>query len=203
RPLFGYTAILISLVSTGFIGFGLWVHHMFATGLPQLGESFFTAASMMIAIPSGVQVFCWLVTLWGGRICLRTPLLFVMGFVFLFVLGGLTGVMLASIPVDLQVHDTFFVVAHFHYVLIGGEVFPLFGGLHYWFPKMTGRMLTERLGRWTFWLFFIGFNLTFFPMHQLGFKGMPRRVYTYPVESGWGHLNSLATLGAILIAVSI
>src|SRR6185369_16385100 len=165
-------AMVLSLIATGFMGFGLWVHHMFATGLPQLGESFFTAASMMIAIPSGVQMFCWLATMWTGRPRFATPLLFVCGFVAIFVLGGLTGVMLASVPFDLQAHDTYFVVAHFHYVLIGGAVFPLFGGVYYWFPKMTGRLLSERLGRWNFWLLFVGFNVTFFPMHVLGLHGM-------------------------------
>jgi cytochrome c oxidase subunit I+III len=176
---------------------------MFTTDVPQLGQSFFTAASMMIAIPSGVQIFCWIATLWGGRPRLHVPLLFVLGSFFIFVLGGLTGVMLASVPFDLQAHDTFFVVAHFHYVLIGGAVFPLFGGLYYWFPKFTGRMLSERAGQWNFWLFFIGFNLTFFPMHQLGLVGMPRRVYTYPLEMGWGPLNLLASLGAGMIGLSV
>lgn len=199
RPVFGYLALVVSLVATGFIGFGLWVHHMFATGLPQLGESFFTAASMMIAIPSGVQIFCWLATLWSGKPRLTTALHFVLGFVALFVLGGLTGVMIASVPFDLQAHDTFFVVAHLHYVLIGGAVFPLLGAFYYWFPKITGRMLSERLGRWNFWLLFVGFNLTFFPMHQLGLKGMPRRVYTYSAEMGWGTLNLLVTVGAFLL----
>ena len=140
---------------------------------------------MMIAIPSGVQIFCWIATLWDGRPVFRTPLLFVLGFIVIFVLGGLTGVMLASVPLDLQVHDTYFVVAHFHYVLIGGAVFPLFGGFYYWFPKITGRMLNETAGKWHFWLFFIGFNVTFFPMHILGLRGMPRRVYTYPAGLGW------------------
>ncbi len=203
RHVFGYLAMVLSLVATGFIGFGLWVHHMFATGLPQLGYSFFTAASITIAIPSGVQIFCWIATLWSGRVWIRTPLLWVLGFFFIFVLGGLTGVMLASVPIDLQVHDTFFVVAHFHYVLIGGAVFPLFGGIYYWFPKITGRMLDERLGKWNFWLFFVGFNVTFFPMHVLGLEGMPRRVYTYTAERGWGGLNLLASIGAAIIALSV
>jgi cytochrome c oxidase subunit 1 len=203
RPIFGYNAMVLSLVATGFIGFGLWVHHMFATGLPQLGQSFFTAASMMIAIPSGVQIFCWLATLWGGRIRLRVPLLFVLGFVAIFVLGGLTGVMLASVPLDLQIHDTFFVVAHLHYVLIGGAVFPLIGAMYFWFPKITGRMFSERAGTWSFWLMFLGFNLTFFPQHQLGLHGMPRRIYTYSPESGWGDLNLLSTVGTVILGLGV
>ncbi len=203
RPAFGYLALVMSLVSTAFIGFGLWVHHMFATGLPQLGESFFTAASMMIAIPTGLQFFCWIATMWGGRLVLKTPMLWVLGFFVTFLVGGLSGVMLASVPLDLQVHDTFFVVAHFHYVLIGGALFPLFGAVYYWFPKITGRMLGERLGTLNFWLFFAGFNLTFFPMHLLGINGMPRRVYTYQPETGWGDLNLLATIGAGVLGLSV
>jgi len=203
RETFGYLGIVLALLATGFIGFGLWVHHMFATGLPQLGASFFTAASIMIAIPSGLQIFCWTATLWGGRLRFKTPLYFVLGFFLIFVLGGLTGMMLASVPLDLQVHDTFFVVAHFHYVLIGGAVFPLFGGLFYWFPKMTGRMLSERLGKLSFWLMFLGFNLTFFPMHQLGLDGMPRRVYTYPPGTGWEGLNLLATAGGVVLGLGV
>jgi cytochrome c oxidase subunit 1 len=203
RAIFGYTALVLSLVATGFIGFGLWVHHMFATPLPQLSQSFFTAASMMIAIPSGVQIFCWIATLWGSKLQLRTPLIFVLGFFFIFILGGLTGVMLASVPLDLQIHDTFFVVAHLHYVLIGGSVFPLFGAFYYWFPKWTGRMLSERLGQLNFWLMFVGFNLVFFPMHQLGLQGMPRRVYTYVPQTGWGNLNLVASIGAFILASGV
>jgi cytochrome c oxidase subunit I+III len=203
RPVFGYVAVVLSLIATSFLAFGLWVHHMFATNVPELGKSFFTAASMVIAIPTATQIFCWLATLWSGRLWLRTPLLFVLGFFFILVLGGLTGIMLAAVPLDLQVHDTFFVVAHLHYVLIGGAVFPLFGGFYYWFPKITGRMLDERLGRWNFWLFFVGFNVAFFPMHILGMNGMPRRVYTYAAETGWGPLNLVASLGAATIAVSV
>jgi cytochrome c oxidase subunit I+III len=199
RPIYGYLAVVLSLVSTAFIGFGLWVHHMFATGLPIMGDSFFTAASMMIAIPTGVQIFCWIATMWGGRVSVKVPMLWVLGFFVIFVVGGLTGVMLASVPFDLQVHDTFFVVAHFHYVLIGGGVFPLFGGIYYWYPKMTGRLLDAALGAWHFALFFVGFNLTFFPMHLLGLHGMPRRVYTYPPEVGWDRLNTLASIGAALM----
>jgi cytochrome c oxidase subunit 1 len=157
----------------------------------------------MIAIPSGVQIFCWIATIWSGRPRLHTPMLWVFGFIILFVMGGLTGVMIASVPFDLQVHDTFFIVAHFHYVLIGGAVFPLFGAFYYWFPKVTGRMLSERLGKLNFWLFFIGMNVTFFPMHQLGLEGMPRRVYTYLDGLGWGDLNLLASIGAGIITLSM
>src|SRR3954453_7861200 len=200
RPVFGYLPLVLALVGTGILAFGLWVHHMFVTGLPRLGESFFTASSMAIAVPSGIQIFCWLATLWGGRPVFATPLLFVLAFFFTFVLGGLTGVMVASVPLDTQVHDTYFVVAHFHYVLIGGAVFPLMGAIYYWFPKFTGRMMSERVGRWVVALVFVGFNLAFFPMHLLGLAGMPRRVYTYQPEMGWGGANLFVSLSALVLA---
>jgi cytochrome c oxidase subunit 1 len=203
RPVVGYPAMVLALIATAFLAFGLWVHHMFATNVPELGKTFFTAASLMIAIPTTVQMFCWIATLWTGRINFKTPLLFVSAFFVIFLLGGLTGLMLASVSLDTQLHDTFFVVAHLHYVLLGGAVFPLFGAFYYWFPKFTGRMMSERLGRWNFWLFFIGFNVTFFPMHILGLYGMTRRIYTYPKEMGWGDMNLLATVGAGIIAVSV
>jgi cytochrome c oxidase subunit 1 len=203
RRVVGYDLVVLSTVTTGFVAFAVWVHHMFATGLPQLGESYFTASSLIITIPTGVQIFCWLSTLWGARPRFATPLLFVLGFFVTFIVGGLTGVMLASVPINLQVHDTMFVVAHLHYVLIGGAVFPLIGAVYFWFPKVTGRLLDERAGKWSFWLLLVGFNVTFFPLHQLGLHGMPRRVYTYLPESGWGGLNLLASLGAAVIAASL
>jgi cytochrome c oxidase subunit 1 len=203
RKVFGYLGLVLATVATGFIGFGVWVHHMFATGLPQLSESFFTAASLMIVVPTAIQFFCWIVTLWTGRLNFQLPMWWVGGFFFVFLMGGLTGLMLAAVPLDWQVHDTFFVVAHLHYVLIGGAVFPLFGAVYYWFPKITGRMLGERAGKWQFWLFFFGFNLTFFLMHILGLRGMPRRVYTYPAEMHWGSVNLLESAGAVLMVLSV
>ena len=203
RQIFGYPVMVLSLFVTGFVAFALWVHHMFATPIPQMGRSFFTAASVLIAIPTGVQIFCWIATVWAGRPRFTTSMLFALGFIVVFTIGGLTGVMVASVPFDLQVHDSYFVVAHLHYVLIGGMVFPLFGAIYLWFPKFTGRMLSETLGKWQFWLMFIGTNVTFFPMHLLGLDGMPRRVYTYLPDTGWADLNLLATVGSWIIAASV
>jgi cytochrome c oxidase subunit 1 len=200
RPVFGYPLLVLAVVAIGLLAFGLWVHHMFATGLPRLGYAFYTAASMTVAIPSGIQIFCWIATIWDGRPVWKTPLLYVVGFILTFVIGGLSGVMLASVPLDLQLHDTYFVVAHFHYVLIGGAVFPLLGAFTYWFPKFTGRMMSEALGKAAFWLIFLGFQLTFAPMHWTGILGMPRRVYTYRAGLGWEQLNLLSTLSAFVLA---
>jgi cytochrome c oxidase subunit I+III len=204
RRVVGYVALVIALVTIAFLSFGLWVHHMFTTGLPPLGMSFFTAASIMIALPTGLQIFCWIATLaTGSKVTFASPLLFVIGFFFIFIIGGLTGIMLGATTLDQQLHDSYFVVAHLHYVLIGGAVFPLFAGFYYWFPKLTGRLLSERAGRWNFWLFFIGFNVSFFPMHILGLQGMTRRVYTYAESSGWEGLNLLSSIGAGIIAASM
>jgi heme/copper-type cytochrome/quinol oxidase subunit 1 len=201
RPLAGYLWVATSLIAIGFISFGVWVHHMFATGMPALAMSLFAAASLLIVLPSGVQFFAWIATLWRGRVELTTPFLFCLGFLLIFLLGGITGVMVAVMPFDWQVHDSYFVVAHFHYVLNGAVVFPIFGALYFWVPKMTGRLLSERLGKLSFWTMFVGFNLTFFPMHILGFLGMPRRIYTYPDGLGWGGINMLVSIGGALFGL--
>jgi cytochrome c oxidase subunit I+III len=200
RPLVGYTLVGISTVATMLIGFGVWVHHMFATGLPVVALSFFSAASFVIAIPSAVAVFAWIATIWTGRPRFDTPFLFFAGFVLLFVLGGVSGFMTASVAFDWQLTQTYFIVAHIHYVLLGMNVFPVVGGIYYWFPKFTGRMLDERLGKWTFWVMFVGFNLAFFPMHIVGLIGMPRRVYTYPAGMGFDGYNLASSIGAFIFA---
>ena len=179
KPIFGYRALAFSTVAIAVLGFGVWAHHMFVSGMAPWLRVPMMITTIIIAIPTGVKVFSWLGTLWEGKIHLKTPMLFAMGFLCTFVIGGLSGVMLGTIPVDIQVTDTYFVVAHIHYVFVGGSLFTIFAGIHYWFPKMTGRMYNERLGQITFWLLFIGFNATFLPMHWLGLQGMPRRVATY------------------------
>jgi cytochrome c oxidase subunit I+III len=202
-PLVGRRAIIVALVGVGFFSFGLWAHHMFTAGLGVLEMSFISAASMAVAIPTGIQVFAWIATLWNGRVRMTSPALFLMGFMFIFVLGGLTGVMVAVIPFDWQAHDTYFIVAHLHYVLIGGMVFPVFAGMYYWLPLVKGQPLSEKLGRWVFWMMFGGFNLAFFPMHITGLYGMPRRVYTYDAHLGWNLLNMLSTVGAFIFAFGV
>lgn len=203
RPLVGYRWVVLAIVGTGFLSFALWVHHMFAVGIPQLSLGFFSAASMAVAVPTGIQIFAWIATLWSGRPQLHVPLLFLLGFFFIFTIGGLTGVMVAAVPFDWQVHDTYFVVAHLHYVLIGGMLFPLFAGFYYWAPSVSGKVMSETVGRWVFGLMFVGFNVTFFPMHFTGLLGMPRRVYTYPENFGWDALNLLSSLGAVILAAGI
>ncbi|WP_101927321.1 MULTISPECIES: cytochrome c oxidase subunit I [Luteimonas] len=203
RPVVGYTWIVLALVATGFLSFGLWVHHMFAVGIPLLALAFFSAASMAVAIPTGIQIFAWIATLWAGKPWLRVPMLYIIGFFVVFVCGGLTGVMLAFVPFDWQAHDTHFVVAHLHYVLIGGLMFPLFAGLYYWLPLASGRMPSESLSRSGFWLLFIGFNLTFLPMHITGLAGMPRRVDSYSMELGVQWLNLLSTAAGFVMAVGM
>ncbi len=203
RRIVGYLWLALATMATGVIGFGVWVHHMFAVGLPNLSMAFFSAASLLITIPSGVQIFAWLATIISGKPVLKTPMLFVLGFLFVFVVGGVTGVMFAAVPFDQQITDSYFVVAHFHYVLFGGAVFPIFGAIHYWVPKMWGRLMDEGLGRLSFWLIFLGFNLTFFPMHISGLLGMPRRIYTYHAGLGWDLWNLLSTIGSFVLSLGI
>jgi cytochrome c oxidase subunit 1/cytochrome c oxidase subunit I+III len=203
RPLVGYTAVALATVATMVLGFGVWVHHMFATGLPNVSLSFFSAASIIIAVPSSVGVFAWLATIWNGRPVFTTAFMFFASFIVLFTIGGVSGYMTGSLPVDWQLTDTYFVVAHLHYVLIGINVFPVVGATYFWFPKFTGKMLDERLGRWNFWTMFIGFNLGFFPMHISGLLGMPRRVYTYADGMGWDWLNLITTLGSFVFAIGV
>src|SRR5438270_2302365 len=203
RPVFAYPIVVLALISTGILAFGLWVHHMFATGLPRVGYSFYTSASMTVATPTAPQIFCWLATMWDGRPRFQVPMLYVVGFIVTFVIGGLSGVIIAAVPLDLELHDTYFIVAHFHYVLIGGAVFPLLGILTYWYPKITGRMMSETLGKISFWMVFLGFQLTFFPMHISGLLGMPRRVYTDPAGLGLELPNLLSTIGAFVVATSV
>lgn len=200
RRIVGYLWISVSMMAIAVISFGVWVHHMFAVGLPDISLAFFGAASVLVTIPSGIQIFAWLATMWEGKIRLDPPMLHVIGFIVTFVLGGFTGVMFGAVPFDQQVTDSYFVVAHFHYVLFGGAVFPILAGLTFWLPKITGRLTSPRLGKWAFWLIFVGFQLTFFPMHIAGLMGMPRRVYTYPPGLGWEPWNLLATSGAAILA---
>jgi cytochrome c oxidase subunit 1 len=201
KPLFGYTVVVYSGVLIGFMGWGVWSHHMFSVGLGPIADSFFAAATMLIAIPTGVKIFNWIATMWGGQIRFTTAMKFAVAFISMFIIGGLSGVTHASPPTDLQQTDTYYVVAHFHYVLFGGTVLGLFAGMYYWMPKITGRLLSERLGSWHFWLTFIGMNLTFFPMHLIGMLGMPRRIYTYGPELGLSTMNLVSSIGAFTIGL--
>ncbi|MCF6410429.1 cytochrome c oxidase subunit I [Pseudalkalibacillus salsuginis] len=201
KRLFGYSAMVFATVLIGFLGFMVWAHHMFTVGLGPVANSIFAVATMAIAIPTGVKIFNWVFTMWGGKIRFTTANLFSVGFIPTFVMGGVTGVMLAVAPADYQYHDSYFVVAHFHYVIVGGLILGLFSGLYYWYPRMFGLMLNEALGKWNFWTFFIGFHLTFFPQHFLGLMGMPRRYFTYPEEFGLGSLNFISTIGAVFMTV--
>jgi cytochrome c oxidase subunit I+III len=203
KPIVGYGWVVLAAVGTGFLSFGLWVHHMFTTGLPGISLGLFSAASEAVALPTGVQIFCFLATLAAGRVVRSVPLLFAFGGLVIFVLGGLTGVMVAVASFDMQAHDTFFIVAHFHYVLIGGAIFPILAGFYYFFPLVNGKKLSDKLGKVAFWLAFIGFNLTFMPMHLTGLRGMPRRVFTYPANLGFDTLNLVSTIGAFILAAGI
>ncbi len=202
KPLFGYPVVVYAGILIGFIGWGVWSHHMFTVGLGPIADSFFVASTMIIAIPTGIKIFNWLATMWGGSLRFPTPMLFAVGVVAIFTVGGLSGVMHASAPVDLQQHDSYFVVAHFHYVLVGGALLGLFSGLYFWFPKVTGKLMSESLGKWHFWTTMVGFNLTFFPMHFAGLFGMPRRTWTYQAELNLDTWNQLSTVGAFIFGIS-
>ena len=203
RPIVGYSWIVLAAVGTGFLSFGLWVHHMFTTGLPQISLAFFSAASEAVAIPTGVQIFVFIATMLAGRVIFSVPMLFGAGGLAIFIIGGLTGVMVALVPFDWQAHDTYFIVAHLHYVLIGGMLFPVVAGIYYYYPLLNARTLSDRLGKIAFWLMFSGFNIAFFPMHLTGLRGMPRRVFTYPAEIGWDWFNLISTIGAFVFAAGI
>jgi cytochrome c oxidase subunit 1 len=203
KAIFGYPAMVAATVAIGFISLSVWAHHMFTIGMTAGGTTFFTLATMVIAVPTGIKVFNWLATMWGGKILFKVPMLFSIGFLFQFLIAGLTGIMLSVAPFDWQVHGTYFVVAHFHYVLVGAILFMIFSAFYYWYPKMTGRMLSERLGKWHFWLFLIGFHLTFDFMHGVGILGMPRRVYTYEADRGWMIWNLIISSGAIFQAIAV
>jgi cytochrome c oxidase subunit 1 len=203
KPIFGYRAMAYSMSAIAVLGFVVFVHHMFVTGLPIAVQTFFSATSMIIGVPTGVKIFNWAATLWGGSIRYDTPMLYAVGFLLLFLVGGVDGVYLGSLAVDYSLHGTYWVVGHIHYVLFGGSVFGVFAGIYYWFPKMTGRFLNEFLGKLQFWVMFIGMNLAFMPMHVLGLLGMPRRISTYDYHKGWGDWNSVSTMGAFLIAAAV
>src|SRR6476619_6939263 len=201
KRLFGYKAFVFATAAIGALGFSVWAHHMFTTGAVYL--PFFSLMTFLIAVPTGVKMFNWIFTMWRGQLVLSTPLLFALGILSMFLIGGINGAFSASVPVDFALHDTYWVVAHLHYVLFGGSVFGVMAGLYYWFPQMTGRMLGEGLGKVQFVLMFVGFNLTFFPMHQLGLAGMPRRIADYAANAGWNDLNLAATIGGFMIAASM
>jgi cytochrome c oxidase subunit I len=203
QPIFGYGFVAASTVAIGLLSMGVWAHHMFAVGMGHRWDMVFGAASMLIAIPTGVKIFNWTATMYGGAIRFTTSMWFAIAFLITFTMGGLSGVMFAAVPIDWQTTDTYFVVAHMHYVLFGGTLFSVFSGLYYWFPKISGKMLSEKLGRWHFWLTFIGFNMTFLIQHVLGLAGMPRRIFTYPALPGWGIMNLISTIGAFVLGVSV
>ena len=203
KPLFGYPVVVFSGIVIGIMGWAVWSHHMFTVGLGPVANSVFTITTMLIAVPTGVKIFNWIGTMWGGSIDFKTPMLFAVGFIALFIVGGLSGVSHAVSPSDNQQQDTYYIVAHIHYVLFGGSIFALFAGIYYWFPKITGKLMGETLGKWNFWLLFIGMNITFFPMHYVGLNGMPRRIYTYSTEYGWDALNMVSSLGYIVLFIGV
>src|ERR1700740_3267738 len=203
KAIFGYPAMVAASVGIGFVSLSVWAHHMFTIGMTSVGNAFFVLSTMLVGIPTGIKIFNWLATMWGGKIRFATPMLFCTGFVIQFLLAGLTGIMQSVVPWDWQLHNSYFVIAPFHYVLVGAIVFCLFGGIYYWYPKVTGRMLSERLGKWHFWLFFLGFHLTFDVMHIPGLLGMPRSIYTYEANRGWGTLNMIVSIGGVIQGIAV
>jgi cytochrome c oxidase subunit 1 len=203
KPLFGKPAMVGAIIAIGFISLGVWAHHMFTMGMTSWSNTFFAASTMLVSIPTGIKIFNWTATMYGGKIRFTVPMLFCLGFLFQFLVAGLTGIMLGVVPFDWQLNSSYFLVAHFHYTLTGGLVFGLFAGIYYWYPKATGRLLDEKLGKWHFWLFCIGFNMTFLPLHIAGFLGMPRRIYTYPAGRGWESWNLIASIGVIFQVAGI
>jgi cytochrome c oxidase subunit 1 len=203
KAIFGYPAMVAAGVGIGFVSLGVWAHHMFTVGMTSAGNAFFVLSTMLVGIPTGIKIFNWVATMWGGKLRFATPMLFSTAFLFQFLAAGLTGIMLSVAPWNWQLHGSYFVIAHFHYVLVGAIVFMVFAGIYYWFPKATGRMMDEKLGKWHFWLFLIGFHVTFDTMHFLGFEGMPRWIYTYPADRGWDHLNLVVSIGGLIQGVAV
>jgi cytochrome c oxidase subunit I len=203
KAIFGYPAMVAASVAIMFVSLGVWAHHMFTVGMTSGSNAFFTLSTMLVGVPTGIKIFNWIATLWGGRIRFTTPMLFCIGFLFQFLIAGLTGIMLSVSPLDWQLHNSYFVIAHFHYVLVGAVVFCIFAGIYYWYPKATGRMMSERLGKWHFWLFVIGFHITFDTMHLLGLLGMPRSIYTYQPDRGWNFLNLVVSVGGLIQGIAV
>jgi cytochrome c oxidase subunit 1 len=203
KAIFGYPAMVAATVGIAFVSLGVWAHHMFTVGMTSAGNTFFVLSTSLVGVPTGIKIFNWLATMWGGKIRFRVPMLFCTAFLFQFLAAGLTGIMLSCAPWDWQLHNSYFVIAHFHYILVGAIVFTTFAGIYFWFPKATGRMMDEKLGKWHFWLFFIGFHITFDTMHFVGFEGMPRWIYTYPADRGWGNLNMIISIGGLIQGIAV
>jgi len=203
KPIFGYPAMVAASVGIAFISLGVWAHHMFTVGMTSVDNTFFVLSTELVGVPTGIKIFNWLATMWGGKIRFKVPMLFLTGFLFQFLIAGLTGIILSIAPFDWQLHNSYFVIAHFHYMLVGSIIFAVFGGMYYWFPKATGRMLSETIGKWHFWLFLIGFHVTFDTMHFVGLMGMPRSIYNYEPDRGWGTLNMIISIGGIIQAIAV
>lgn len=203
KPIFGYPAMVAASVGIAFISLGVWAHHMFTVGMTSVDNTFFVLSTELVGVPTGIKIFNWLATMWGGKIRFKVPMLFLVGFLFQFLIAGLTGIILSIAPFDWQLHNSYFVIAHFHYMLVGSIVFAIFGGFYYWYPKVTGRMMSEKLGKWHFWLMLIGFHVTFDTMHFVGLMGMPRSIYTYEADRGWAHLNMVISIGGFIQAIAV